>query len=67
MKKRCVLRVNALVFVQKGVLYDVNWGVKACILRSNMHALAGQSTYCLEYGTITMRPDRVNVRELSIL
>ncbi len=34
MKKRCVLRVNALVFVQKGVLYDVNWGVKACILRS---------------------------------
>ena len=35
MKKRCVLRVNALVFVQKGVLYDVNWGVKACILRSN--------------------------------
>lgn len=34
MKKRCVLRMKALVFVQKGVLYDVNWGVKACILRS---------------------------------
>lgn len=33
MKKRSVLRENALVFVQKGVLYDVNWGVKACRLR----------------------------------
>lgn len=34
MNKRGVLRMKALVFVQKGVLYDVNWGVKACILRS---------------------------------
>lgn len=33
MKKRSVLREKALVFVQKGVLYDVNWGVKACRLR----------------------------------
>lgn len=33
MKKRSVLREKALVFVQKGVLDDVNWGVKACILR----------------------------------
>lgn len=32
MNKRSVLREKALVFVQKGVLYDVNWGVKACIL-----------------------------------
>ena len=38
MKKRSVLRMKALVFVQKGVLDDANWGVKACILRSkNIH------------------------------
>lgn len=34
MKQRSVLRKKVLVFVQKGVLYDVNWGVKACIMRS---------------------------------
>lgn len=33
MKKRSVLREKALVFVQKGLLDDANWGVKACILR----------------------------------
>lgn len=47
MKKRCVLRVNALVFVQKGVLYDVNWGVKACILRSkSIHIGIQKHTDC---------------------
>lgn len=35
MKNLCVLRVKALVFQQKGPLYDVNWGVKACRLRIN--------------------------------
>lgn len=33
MNKRSVLREKALVFVQKGLLDDANWGVKACILR----------------------------------
>lgn len=42
MKNLCVLRVKALVFVQKGVLYDVNWGVKACILRSKSINIAPQ-------------------------
>lgn len=36
------MRMKALVFVQKGVLYDVNWGVKACILRSKSIHIAMQ-------------------------
>lgn len=47
MKKRCVLRMKALVFVQKGVLYDANWGVKACILRSkSIHVGMKKHTGC---------------------
>lgn len=47
MKKRSVLREKALVFVQKGVLYDVNWGVKACILRiKSIHIMLQKHVDC---------------------